>query len=227
MARDRAPGGGGCATLVGMTKSRSVLTPRLPRASRCSHFGAKWLLLLELAKGFEPRSQPQSGRDRQPARLQPGRHLAQRQFRHSRDHRLGDGLLRAPADVGDRLRPAGPADDDVVAQLHLRQRRGLARPHHLGAVRRLPQFDPAARHPGGVQGRGVGEFRPYHRKFEPDLLDHRRAARRTPRDPDRRPALHDDRDELGQAHDRGRARRRRARLQAALAGEVQHRPAGD
>ncbi len=41
-----------------------------------------------------------------------------------RDHRLGDGLLRAPADAGNRLRPAGPADDDEPAQLHLGQRRG-------------------------------------------------------------------------------------------------------
>ena len=47
-----------------------------------------------------------------------------------------------------------------LAQFHLRQRRSLARPHHLGALRRLSQFDPAAGDPGGVQGRGVGQFRP-------------------------------------------------------------------
>ena len=48
-----------------------------------------------------------------------------------------------------------------------------------------------------VQGRGVGQFRPDHRQLQPDLLDHRRAARRPPRpdrDPHRGPALHDDRD---------------------------------
>ena len=47
------------------------------------------------------------------------------------------------------------------------------------------------------------------------------------RDPRRRPSLHHDRDQSGQAHDRGGAGRRRARLQAAVAGQVQHRPAGD
>ena len=65
---------------------------------------------------------------------------------------------------------------------------------------------------------------------EPDLFDHRRAARRAARpdrDPHRGPALHDDRDHAGQAHDRGGAGRRRARLRAAVAGQVQHRPAGD
>jgi flagellar motor switch protein FliM len=31
-----------------------------------------------------------------------------------------------------------------AAQLHLRQRRGLARQHHLAALRRLPELDPAA-----------------------------------------------------------------------------------
>ena len=108
-----------------------------------------------------------------------------------------------------------------LAQLHLRQRRSLARPHHLGALRRLSQFDPAAGDPRGVQGRGVGQFRPVHGQLEPDLFDHRRAARRPARpdrDPHRGPPLHDDRDQPGQAHDRGRARRRRARLQAAVAG---------
>ena len=105
------------------------------------------------------RAHPQSGRDRQPARLQSRRRLAQRQFRHPRDHQLGDGLLRAPADARNRLRPAGPADDDELAQLHLRQRRSLARPHHLGALRRLSQFDSAAGDPRRVQGGGVGQFR--------------------------------------------------------------------
>ena len=69
----------------------------------------------------------------------------------------------------------------ALAQFHLRQRRSLARPHHLGALRRLSQFDPAAGDPGGVQGRGVGQFRPRHRQFQPDLFDHRRAARRPAR----------------------------------------------
>ena len=63
-----------------------------------------------------------------------------------------------------------------------------------------------------------------------DLFDHRCPARRPPRpdrDPRRRPSLHHDRNQPGQAHDRGRARRRRARLQAAVAGQAQHRPPGD
>ena len=84
-----------------------------------------------------------------------------------------------------------------LAQFHLRQRRSLARPHHLGALRRLSQFDPAAGDPRRVQGRGMGKFRPRHRQFEPDLLDHRRAARRPPRanrDPHRGQALHHHRD---------------------------------
>ena len=87
----------------------------------------------------------------------------------------------------------------IAAQLHLRQRRGLARPHHLGAVRRLSQLDPAARHPRRVQGRGVGQFRADDRQLRPDLFDHRRAARRPPR-PDRGarrgPPLHHDRDPI-------------------------------
>ncbi len=106
------------------------------------------------------RTHSDARRNRLAARLQPRRHLAQRQFRHPRDHRLGDGLLRAPADAGNRLRPAGPADDDEPAQFHLRQRRSLARPHHLGALRRLSQLDSAAGDPRRVQGRGVGQFRP-------------------------------------------------------------------
>ena len=42
---------------------------------------------------------------------------AQRQFRHPGDHQLGDGLLRASADARNRLRPAGPADDDVACAI--------------------------------------------------------------------------------------------------------------
>ena len=117
-----------------------------------------------------------------------------------------------------------------LAQFHLRQRRSLARPHHLGALRRLSQFDSAAGDPGGVQGRGVGQFRPRHRQFQPDLFDHRRAARRPARPEHgarRGPALHHHRDQSGQAHDRGGAGGRRACLQAAVAGQVQHRPARD
>ena len=73
-----------------------------------------------------------------------GEVTSRRSFRHSRHHRLGDGVLRASADARNRLRPPGAVDDDEPAQFHLRQRRSLARPHHLGAFRRLPQFDPAA-----------------------------------------------------------------------------------
>ncbi len=69
----------------------------------------------------------------------------------------------------------------VLAQFHLRQRRSVARPHHLGAVRRLHEFDPAAGGAQRVQGRGVGEFRARHGRFQPDLFDDRRAARRPPR----------------------------------------------
>jgi flagellar motor switch protein FliM/flagellar basal body-associated protein FliL len=60
------------------------------------------------------RAGAEPGRDRQSARLQPFRTDAQRQFRHSRHHRLGDGVLRAPADARNRLRPAGAADDDEL-----------------------------------------------------------------------------------------------------------------
>ncbi len=117
-----------------------------------------------------------------------------------------------------------------LAQFHLRQRRSLARPHHVGAFRRLHQLDSAAGHPLGVQGRAMGQFRAAHGQFQPDLFDDRRAARRTARvrhRARRRPALHHDRDQPRQAHDRGDPRRRRARLQAAVAGRVQHRPYRD
>jgi hypothetical protein len=67
---------------------------------------------------------------------------------------------------------AGPVDDHVAAQLHLRQCRSVARSHHLGALRRLPQFHSAARHPRRVQGRGVGEFRAHHHRLQSDLFDH-------------------------------------------------------
>lgn len=33
---------------------------------------------------------------------------------------FGNGLLRAPADARNRLRPAGAVDDDVVTQFHFR-----------------------------------------------------------------------------------------------------------
>ena len=209
---------------------------RAPAPSGDDDMAAQWAAMIEDGGQFvqaaqgRRRAHPEPGGDRQPPRLQPRRHHAQREFRHPRDHQLGDGLLRASADARNRLRPAGPADDDIAAQFHLRQRRSVARPHHLGALRRLSQFDPAARDPGGVQGRGVGQFRPVHGQFEPDLFDHRRAARRTARadgDPHRGPALHDDRDQPGQAHDRGGAGRCRAGVPPALAGELQHRPARD
>ena len=69
----------------------------------------------------------------------------------------------------------------ILAQFHLRQRRSLARPHHLGALRRLHELDRAARGAERVQGRGVGQFRPRHGGFQPDLFDDRRAARRPSR----------------------------------------------
>ena len=90
--------------------------------------------------------------------------------------------------------------------------------------------DPAAGDPRRVQGRGVGQLRPAHRRQRPDLLDRRRAAGRPPRhrgDAHRGPALHDDRAQPGRAHDRRRAGRRHRRLRAAVAGQLQLRPAGD
>ena len=149
-----------------------------------------------------------AGGDRQPPRLHGRRRHARRPFRHSRHHRFGDGLLRASADARNRLRPPGAVADDLLAQFHLRQRRSLARPHHLGALRRLHELDPAARRPHRLQGRRVGQFRHGHGRFQPDLLDDRRAARRPPRlEPaaHRGPALHHDRDRAGQAAGRGRA----------------------
>ena len=216
----------------GRRRRRAAGADARPAPRRPPRNGRRWSTTAARAAGRQGRrrAHPQPGRNRQPARLQPDRRLAERQFRHPRHHQLGDGLLRAPADAGDRLRPPGAVDDDEPAQLHLRQRRSLARPHHLGALRRLSQLDPAAGDPGRVQGRGVGQFRPRHRQFQPDLLDHRRAARRparAERDARRGPALHHHRDQPGQAHDRGGAGRRRARLRAAVAGQVQHRPAGD
>src|ERR1700732_1657617 len=50
---------------------------------------------------------------------------------------------------------------------------------------------------------------------------------RPARDPHRGSALYDDRDQSDQAHDRGGAGRRRAGVPAAVAGQVQHRSAGD
>src|SRR6266700_1763064 len=114
----------------------------------------------------------------------------------------GEGVLRASADARNRVRPPGAADDHVVAQLHLRQRRGLAGSHYLGAVRRLHEFDSAAGGAVRVQGRGMGEFRAGDGRFKPDLFDDRRAAGRPPR-PDlaahRGPPLHHHRDQPRQA----------------------------
>ena len=111
----------------------------------------------------------------------------------------------------------------VAAQLHLRQRRSLARSHHLGAVRRLHEFDPAAGGAQRVQGRGMGKFRPRDGRFQPDLFDDRRAARRPSR-PDlaahRRPSLHHHRNQSGEAAGRGRAGRCRAGVPAAVAGDL-------
>ena len=163
------------------------------------------------------------GRNRQPARLQRRRGQPRRQFRHSRHHRLGDGVLRTSADARNRLRPPGAADDDLAAQFHLRQRRSVARPHHLGALRRLHELDPAAGGAGGVQGGGVGEFRSRDRRLQPDLFDDRRAARRPAR-PDlaahRGPALHHDRNKSGQALDRSGVGRHRAGVPSAVAGDA-------
>ena len=97
----------------------------------------------------------------------------------------------------------------ILAQFHLGQCRGLDRQHHLDPLRRLPQLDPAAGDAQRVQGRGVGQLRPAHRRQRADLFDRRRAARRPPRhrrDAHRGPSLHDDRAQPRRAHGRGRAR---------------------
>ena len=69
---------------------------------------------------------------------------------------------------------------------------------------------PAAGRAQRVQGRRVGEFRSGDGRLQPDLFDHRRAARRPPR-PDlaahRGPALHHHRNQSGQAPGRSHSRR--------------------
>ncbi len=176
------------------------------------------------------RARAVAGGDRQSPRLHGWRRQPRRPFRHPRHHRLGNGVLRASADARDRVRPPGAVDDDIVAKFHLRQRRSLARPYHLGAVRRLHELDSAAGGAVGVQGGGVGEFRARHRRLQPDLFDDRRAARRSPR-PDpaahRGPALHHDRDQPGEAAGRGGAVGCRAGVPAAVAGDLHDRPARD
>ena len=74
----------------------------------------------------------------------------------------------------------------------------------------------------------MGQFRPGNRGLQPDLFDDRRSARRSPR-PDlathRRPALYHDRNQPGEAAGGSGAGRCRAGVQAAVSGELQHRPA--
>jgi len=50
-------------------------------------------------------------------------------FRHSRHHRSAMVSYERPAGCSKSFRPPGAVDDDLVAQLHERQRRGVARPH--------------------------------------------------------------------------------------------------
>src|SRR6185436_2090285 len=56
------------------------------------------------------------------------------------------------------LQWAAMVEDDFSAQFHLRQRRSLARSHHLGALRRLHELDRAAGRAVRIQGGGVGQF---------------------------------------------------------------------
>ena len=73
--------------------------------------------------------------------------------------------------------------------------------HHLvHPLRRLSQLDSAAGHSRGVPRQAARQFRPADGRFEPDLFDRRRAARRPPRHrrhARRGPALHHHRARAG------------------------------
>ena len=150
--------------------------------------------------------------------------------RRPRHHQFGAGLLRAPADAGNRLRPPGAADDDLPAQLHLGQRGSQPGQHHLDPLRRLSELDSAAGDPGRVPRRGTGQLRPVHGRFQPDLFDRRRASGRPARlrgHAHRGPALHHHRAGARAAHGRGGAAGLCAGVRAAGAGQFQPRPPGD
>ena len=66
------------------------------------------------------------------------------------------------------------------------QCRGHAREHPLGALRRLHQLDLAAGAARGLQGRGMGQFRPHHGRIRADLFGARHDARRQARPAPRR-----------------------------------------
>ena len=174
------------------------------------------------ARGPAPgaaRARPQPGRNRQPARLRRRTRRRRKPHRHAAHHQLRPGVLRTPADAGDRVRPAGAHHVHQPAQLHLRQRRGRHRQHPVAALRRLPELHPAAGDAGGVQGRGVGQLRPDGGGQRDDLLDRRRAAGRPARhrgDAHRGPALHHDRAHPGRAADPGGAGRPVRQLRPAL-----------
>ena len=114
-------------------RARSRTGCRRGRKDSCSGRGRGWRRCHGRALGDDGRrrpfhaqhqgrrrTHPHPGRNRLAARLLARRRIAQRQFRHPRHHQLGDGLLRAVADAGDRLRPAGPVDDDVACAISLR-----------------------------------------------------------------------------------------------------------
>ena len=93
-----------------------------------------------------------------------------------------------------------------LAQFHLGQCGSQPGQHHLHPLRRLSEFDPAARDPGRVPRRATRQLRPVHGGFQPHLFHRRRASGRTARllgHAHRGPALHHHRAHAGPAHDRG------------------------
>ena len=162
--------------------------------------------------------------DRRPARLRR-RTRRRGTVRHAAHHQRRPGQLRTPADAGSRGGPPGPHHEHQPAQLHERQRGGRDRQHRLTPLRGLPEQPAAARHAGRVQGGGMGQPRPGDRGLRPDLLRHRRAARRAAgrrRHADRGPPLHHHRAQPGGAAGPRGAAGRDGQLRAA----DPHHPSG-
>jgi len=116
-------------------------------------------------------------RNRQSARLSVGEVNLRRQLRHSRHHRLGDGVLRALADARNRLRPPGAADDDLAAhftsdnvEVSLDRITSVRFGDYMNSIP-LPAVLACSR-------RRSGKTSVSHRRLQPDLFDDRRAARR-------------------------------------------------
>ena len=138
-------------------------------SASATDMAAEWATMIDEGVGED--SPDLAGADRilnqdeidQLARLLAARAVGHGRRRHPGDRRFGRRLLRTPADARDHLRPDDPAAVHEPAQLLPGQRRGHARQHHVGALRRLHQLDPAAGAARGLQGRGVGQFRPRSR----------------------------------------------------------------